>query len=86
MAISYHRGTVTKRLKKRFPNIKGSMMAVGGSKEEITVIIAGLENKGARIACYNSPTSLTISGDEAAIDELQVILNEKQVFNRKLQV
>jgi acyl transferase domain-containing protein len=86
MAISYHRGMATLELRKKFPNLKGSMMAVGGSKEDIQPIIAQLTAKEARIACFNSPTSLTISGDEPAIDELQIILEQKQIFNRKLQV
>ncbi|KAF8850340.1 BcPKS8, polyketide synthase [Acephala macrosclerotiorum] len=85
MTISYHRGKATKMLKKKFPNLRGSMMAVGGSKEEIEPILAKLKAK-ARIACFNSPTSLTISGDEPAIDELHKIMEEKQIFNRKLQV
>jgi NADPH:quinone reductase-like Zn-dependent oxidoreductase/malonyl CoA-acyl carrier protein transacylase len=88
MAISYYRGMATKGLKKRFPQLKGSMIAVGGTKEDIEPLLAGLDAMGgkASIACYNSPNSLTISGDEPAIDELQRILEQKQVFNRKLQV
>lgn len=84
MAISYFRGVVTVNLK--FPDLKGSMMAVGGSKEEIAPLISELKKRDVRIACFNSPTSLTISGDEPAIDELQAKLEEKGVFNRKLQV
>ncbi|KUJ09043.1 BcPKS8, polyketide synthase [Mollisia scopiformis] len=85
LAISYHRGMATKGLKKKHPHLKGSMMAVGATKEEIEPLLAQLKTK-ARIACFNSPTSLTISGEESAIDDLQKILEEKQVFNRKLQV
>lgn len=86
MAISYYRGLVTLDLKTKFPDLKGSMMAVGGSQEEIAAFIKQLKNKEVRIACFNSPTSLTISGDEPAIDELQAMLEERGVFNRKLQV
>ncbi|CZR50438.1 related to polyketide synthase [Phialocephala subalpina] len=85
MAISYHRGMATRMLKKKFPDLRGSMIAVGGTKEEIEPILSQLEAK-ARIACFNSPTSLTISGDEPAIDELHKIMDQKQIFNRKLQV
>jgi acyl transferase domain-containing protein len=62
------------------------MMAVGCTKEEIAPIILDLIAKDVRIACFNSPTSLTISGDEPAIDELQTLLEKKNFFNRKLQV
>jgi acyl transferase domain-containing protein len=45
-----------------------------------------LSAKHAKIACYNSPTSLTISGDEAAVDELQRVMEQNSLFNRKLLV
>jgi NADPH:quinone reductase-like Zn-dependent oxidoreductase/malonyl CoA-acyl carrier protein transacylase len=86
MAISYFRGTAVVELKRKFPDLKGAMMAVGGSQEEIAPLIAQLKAKEVRIACFNSPSSLTISGDEPAIDELQALIEEKQLFNRKLQV
>ena len=38
------------------------------------------------MACVNSPDSTTISGDDAAIDELKTILDQQGVFNRKLKV
>ena len=88
MAISHYRGTATIELRKRFPELRGSMMAIGCSKEEVVPLIEQISTKGAicGIACYNSPNSLTISGDEPAIDQLQAVLQEKQIFNRKLQV
>jgi len=86
MAISYYRGMATISLRKKFHGLRGTMMAVGGTKEEITPLIKNLIGKEARIACFNSPTSLTISGDEPAVDELRAIMEQKQMFNRKLQV
>ncbi|PQE28507.1 Beta-ketoacyl synthase domain-containing protein [Rutstroemia sp. NJR-2017a WRK4] len=86
MAIAYYRGLATVELRKQFPDLKGSMMAVGCSKDEIEPLLASLTAKEARVACYNSPTSLTISGDEPAIDELQKLMEDRQIFNRKLQV
>jgi acyl transferase domain-containing protein len=87
MAISYYRGMATIGLKK-FPHLKGSMLAVGASKEDLEPILAQFKAKGAkaRIACFNSPSSLTISGDKSAIDDVQKIMEQKQWFNRKLQV
>ena len=86
MAIAYYRGLVTTLLKKKFPSLQGSMMAVGCTKDEIGPLIARLKAKEVRIACYNSPSSLTISGDEPAIDELHHVMDKLQMFNRKLQV
>ncbi|KAK4162823.1 polyketide synthase [Cladorrhinum sp. PSN259] len=86
MAIAYHRGRLIPILKARHPELKGRMMAVGGSKEEFLPLIEGLREKEVRIACYNSPSSLTISGDEPALAELEKICEEKQLFNRRLVV
>lgn len=74
------------KLRKKYPDLKGAMMAVGSTKEEIAPLIADLSAAEVRIACFNSPTSLTISGDEPAIDELQAVMEKRQMFNRKLQV
>ncbi|KAI0001395.1 ketoacyl-synt-domain-containing protein [Xylariaceae sp. FL0662B] len=86
MSIGYHRGRLIPVLKERYPDLKGAMMAVGGSKEEFEPLISELQDGQIKIACYNSPTSLTISGDEAGIDELKKVVEEKQLFNRKLFV
>lgn len=86
MTIAYHRGRLIPILKQKYPELRGRMMAVGGRKEEFLPILEGLTEKEARIACYNSPSSLTISGDEPAIAELEKICEEKQVFNRRLVV
>ncbi|KAK4211896.1 polyketide synthase [Rhypophila decipiens] len=86
MAIAYHRGRLIPILKEKFPDLRGRMMAVGGTKEEFLPIIEGLQEKEVRIACYNSPSSLTISGDEPALAELEKICEEKQLFNRRLVV
>ncbi|OCL14366.1 polyketide synthase [Glonium stellatum] len=86
MAIAYHRGRVIVNLKKRFPYLKGAMMAVGAGKEEIAPLISELREREVKIACINSPASVTVSGDEPAITELQKLIEEKQMFNRKLQV
>lgn len=86
VSIAYHRGRLIPVLKERYPALKGSMMAVGGSKEEFEPLLSDLKDGEVKIACYNSPSSLTISGDEAGIDELKQIVEEKQLFNRKLFV
>ncbi|CCC12643.1 hypothetical protein SMACR_07941 [Sordaria macrospora] len=86
MAIAYHRGRLIPILKQKYPELKGRMMAVGGSKKEFTPLIEGLQEKEVRIACYNSPSSLTISGDEPALAELERICEKKQLFNRRLVV
>jgi NADPH:quinone reductase-like Zn-dependent oxidoreductase/malonyl CoA-acyl carrier protein transacylase len=86
IAIAYYRGQAVVSFKKRYPDLKGGMLAVGGSAEEIQPMIESLTNGKATIACINSPSSITASGDEAAIDSLAALIEEKQMFNRKLRV
>ncbi|KAI2602442.1 ketoacyl-synt-domain-containing protein [Hypoxylon sp. NC1633] len=86
ISVGYHRGRLIPVLKERYPDLRGAMMAVGGSKEEFEPLLEELKDGQVKVACYNSPSSLTISGDEAGIDELKKIVEEKQLFNRKLFV
>lgn len=87
--VAYCRGVVS--AKPSASGMKGAMMAVGCSAEEVLPLIAQVNEKlGAEgelvIACYNSPKSLTISGDEAKIDALGDIASSKKLFARKLRV
>ncbi|KAF2119203.1 putative polyketide synthase [Lophiotrema nucula] len=84
MQIAYHRGRLVPVLKERYPDLQGTMMAIGCGKEEVDPLIQQLSQREARIACYNSPQSLTISGDSPAIVELGEMLEDKQIFNRRL--
>ncbi|KAK9238572.1 hypothetical protein V1525DRAFT_387470 [Lipomyces kononenkoae] len=86
LAVAYHRGVAAASLKDVPNPCVGAMMAVGLSRDETQDFINHLNNVRANIACINSPTSVTVSGDEAAIDELQAVLHEKGVFARKLAV
>lgn len=96
MAIAYHRGRMIPMLKTSFPRLKGTMMAVGGSKEEIQPLIDQVNStpellqngSQIRIACYNSPSSFTISGDSRGIELLEQVIREQtpDTFNRRLQV
>jgi acyl transferase domain-containing protein/NADPH:quinone reductase-like Zn-dependent oxidoreductase len=94
ISISYFRGSLIPTLKKKLPLLEGRMMAVGGTASEIQLIIDELKNQRAvrgeseqiRIACYNSPTSFTISGDDIVLRDLEIIMENKQVFHRRLMV
>ncbi|KAI8631471.1 Aft9-1, partial [Xylariaceae sp. FL1651] len=65
---------------------KGGMLAVGVGEDEIAPYLDMLTQGKAVIACQNSPSSATISGDDAAISELSELLNKDDVFNRRLLV
>ncbi|KAH7327102.1 beta-ketoacyl synthase domain-containing protein [Rhexocercosporidium sp. MPI-PUGE-AT-0058] len=86
VAIAYFRGQSIVLLKNKYPELKGAMMAVGSSAEDMRPLIKLLRDGRATVACINSPSSITASGDEAAINELQEAVEAKQMFNRKLRV
>ncbi|KAK3315828.1 putative polyketide synthase [Apodospora peruviana] len=86
MKIAYHRGLAAVEFKKKYADLTGSMMAVGASPEDVEPLLKTLKSGRAVVACINSPSSITISGDEAAITELQPLVEEKGFFNRKLRV
>lgn len=67
----------------------GSMMAVGMGPDEVKPYLDGLADTSSGkvvIACFNSPSSITLSGDTAAIEALEQKFNSKGIFARKLKV
>ncbi|CAM1501901.1 Fc.00g038850.m01.CDS01 [Cosmosporella sp. VM-42] len=81
--VAYFRGLVSSQVRQ-----KGSMMACGLSELDALERISGLDSSLGKIvvACVNSPTNVTLSGDTPAIDELERILNDDKIFARKLKV
>ncbi|KAF2715992.1 hypothetical protein K431DRAFT_316867 [Polychaeton citri CBS 116435] len=86
--LAYHRGRVCSlpRLPFEAPSQRGAMMAVGLSATEAEGRLANVTKGQIVVACENSPTDVTISGDEAAIDELRDLLESESIFARKLKV
>ncbi|KAK3681229.1 polyketide synthase [Podospora appendiculata] len=64
---------------------KGAMIAVGLTEEEAKSELAGYTGRIA-LAAVNSPSSLTLSGDEDALLELKESLDQRKVFARRLLV
>ncbi|KAJ5180470.1 hypothetical protein N7492_003680 [Penicillium capsulatum] len=85
MALAYRRGQMTQLLKGSFPSLQGTMIAVGASPEAVKPMLKTLKGY-ATVACVNSPSSVTVSGDAPAINELEAVLQAKQLFNRKLKI
>ncbi|KAJ5272907.1 polyketide synthase [Penicillium angulare] len=85
-SIAYWRGDICSKLCIEAPDVKGSMMAAGLSKEKAEDYIKTVKAGKINVACVNSPSSVTISGDESGIDELQLNLASDNVFCRKLKV
>ncbi|KAM4055902.1 KR domain-containing protein [Hirsutella rhossiliensis] len=88
MCVAYYRGMHCN--KSSSPNgegIKGGMLAVGTSLEDATELCKADEFVGRiTVAASNSSTSTTISGDEDALEELAVIMEDENKFHRRLKV
>lgn len=85
LEISYYRGFMSQACA-RVISSKGAMMAVGLGETDVEEYINKTRTGLISVACINSPVSTTISGDESAIDELKVLLDDASIFNRKLKI
>lgn len=84
--VSYTRGLLSQTLVENDNHIPGAMLATGLSATDIEPYLATLNQGYAVIACINSPSSVTVSGDLAAIDELHDLLQRDGRFARKLKI
>lgn len=87
MKVAFFRGIWAKRSKDS--NIfRGAMLATNISESEASRQIASIPSHLGRVtvACVNSPSSITISGDEDAIKHIQGNLESSSHFVRRLLV
>ncbi|KAJ4345482.1 uncharacterized protein N0V89_011614 [Didymosphaeria variabile] len=89
-SLAYHRGYHAQTLPSRTDYL-GSMIAVGLSEAEARpyleeVIQSNSSPWALRVACYNSPRSMTVSGPSDQVDHLKTVLDAASVFNRILRV
>ncbi|KAF3058249.1 Lovastatin diketide synthase LovF [Daldinia childiae] len=85
-AIAYHRGHLSNCIQGFAPQLQGSMLAVGLGYKDAREYIARVTEGEATIACINSPSSVTLSGDSVAITQLEKVLKDDGHFARKLKV
>ncbi|KAF3030660.1 t1pks [Penicillium rubens] len=83
--VAYSRG-VAANLVANDKSIKGGMLAVGASASDIQQILDAMRGNRAVIACVNSDSSVTLSGDADVITDLQAALDKEGIFTRRLQV
>lgn len=86
LKAAYFRGVLSAGMEEIDPSIRGAMMAVGASPEETEKWLQKLTKGSVVVACVNSPTTITASGDADAVDELEAQLKEAGIFARKLKV
>ncbi|KAI6092718.1 PKS01 highly reducing polyketide synthase [Hypoxylon rubiginosum] len=84
--VAYYRGILSSNLKTIAPEMEGAMMAVGASPEDAEVVIAKVCPGEVGVACINSPSSVTLSGDAPAINKLLKVFEADGIFARRLQV
>ncbi|UNI20497.1 Type I Iterative PKS [Purpureocillium takamizusanense] len=83
LKVAYHRGLASNMAKARKPN--GSMLAVGLSPRDVEPYLT-TTGDAVVVACINSPESVTLAGDKAALQDLEAHFKEQQIFCRMLQV
>lgn len=88
MCIAYYRGVHLKHASSsKGSHINGAMLAVGSSAQDLEELCQDPVFDGrVNIAAFNSSSSFTVSGDEDAISELQILLDDENKFNRRLKV
>lgn len=79
MIAAYYRGQVAKDV-----NTNGAMLAVGLGADAVQQYLTNFQDK-ITIACHNSPSLVTLSGDEDALKTVQVKLNATGIFNRAVK-
>ncbi|GAD98579.1 polyketide synthase [Paecilomyces variotii No. 5] len=85
MIAAYYRGLYMSNGVEGDSAVRGSMMAVGLTEMEAIAELKSYQGKIC-IAAVNSPSSMTLSGDEDAIVQLKESLTERKIFARQLQV
>ncbi|KAL4947686.1 phenolpthiocerol synthesis polyketide synthase ppsB [Aspergillus filifer] len=87
IAAAYYRGVAATRLRIDAPHVKGGMMAVGCSRDEAEGLMKEWKLDGtAAVACVNSPSSVTLSGNIDTLEQLRAQFDERKVFARRLKV
>lgn len=86
MGVVYARGNLAADVAKYSKLGPGGMMAVGLGVADVQKYTTRVTTGRVIVACQNSPSSVTISGDVAGIQELETFLQADKVFARKLQV
>lgn len=85
--IAYYRGLHSTTVASGPNGVKGAMAAVGTSFEDATEICYDESFKGrVKVGACNSPVSVTLSGDEDAIDEIIQFFEDEEKSVRRLKV
>ena len=85
--VAYFRGALAAALQR--PR-RGTMMSVALSQHEaeayIDEAVPQSRKKDLVVGCVNSPTNVTLTGDEDCVEMVRDLIEKKQIFARKLAV
>lgn len=87
--IAFHRGRLAADLKIIAPHLQGGMMAVGLTQTDVHPYLSQLKiskDETLSVACINSPSNVTVSGDLPLLKQLETLLKDASVFCRMLAV
>ncbi|KAK7962516.1 polyketide synthase [Apiospora aurea] len=85
--LAYWRGVCAQQMLNNNDGFtKGRMLVASLSAAAADSYISRVDKGKVAVACVNSPISVTLSGDEAAILQVQSLLDEEKIFNRLLKV
>lgn len=80
-AVANYRGILASKLAGR-----GAMVAIGATVAEVNSLLGKVNGGKAVIACINNPSLMTVSGDIDAVDSLQKLATDANIFARRLKV
>ena len=85
LAVSYHRSSLSS-IASNITENRGAMLATALSSDAAASYIGKLQKGRVCVACINSPSSSTLSGDSEAIQECKQLLDNDSISNRLLRV
>ncbi|KAJ5773647.1 ketoacyl-synt-domain-containing protein [Penicillium paradoxum] len=85
LCVSFHRSKVS-QLVKQVINIPGGMMVTTLGEVDAHKYIDRIGKDRLSLACINSPSSTTISGDKDALEELKELLSGQSIMAKLLPV
>jgi len=81
--IAYFRGVIAEKLVAKTTCSPTTMMSVGLNEQEVLPYLAGTD---VSVACINSPSNVTLSGEQTAIQQLKDTFEKKEIFAKTLAV
>ncbi|KAJ5736904.1 uncharacterized protein N7483_002029 [Penicillium malachiteum] len=80
IVVAYYRGRVVRDIM-----TDGAMLAVGLGSSDVEKYLDGKAKNRVIVACHNSPSGVTLSGDSEAVEGIKAILDAEQIFARSVK-